>query len=369
MNNKILFLLHFPPPVHGAAMVGKYIKDSSEINDSFATRYINLGTSRSIDDIGKGGVRKITRFIGLLWEVAVQMMIFRPDKVYLTLTAKGSGFYKDAVVVFIAKMLGGQMIYHFHNKGVQTRQDKLFDHWLYKKVFNNTDVILLSEHLYSDVEKYLSHKRVYICPNGIEKINLNHKYKHNGRVEILFLSNILKSKGVFDLLDALVKLRSKNLDFDCIFVGEWGNIIKKDFDKKVREHELNNYVEYAGSRYGNCKKRYLTNADIFCLPSHSECFPLVLLEAMSAELPIVSTYNGGIPDIVKNGKNGFLIKPKDKNALADKLEILIKNSQLRKKMGITGGEIFESNFTLTHFEERLTSILKTILLKNSSNQP
>ena len=90
--------------------------------------------------------------------------------VYLTLTSKGGGFYKDALVAIKAKALGAKMIYHFHNKGVSTRQDKWLDNLLYKIVFKNADVILLSEHLYPDIQKYVPKNQVHICPNGIPEI-------------------------------------------------------------------------------------------------------------------------------------------------------------------------------------------------------
>ncbi|MFA5299570.1 MAG: glycosyltransferase family 1 protein, partial [Lutibacter sp.] len=168
---KILFILHLPPPIHGAAMVGKYIQDSKTINGAFDTKYINLSTSRSIDEIGKGGLKKWWRYFGVIRKTISQIILFRPNYVYLTLTAKGVGFYKDALVVIVAKLLGSNMVYHFHNKGVSSRQDKWLDNLLYKAIFKNANVILLSEHLFSDIQKYVPRNLVHICPNGIPVIN------------------------------------------------------------------------------------------------------------------------------------------------------------------------------------------------------
>jgi glycosyltransferase involved in cell wall biosynthesis len=104
-------------------------------------------------------------------------------------------------------------------------------------------------------------------------------------------------------------------------------------------------------------------SDIFTLPTYyqSECFPLVNLEAMQHSLPIISTSEGGVPDIVIDGVNGFLVPQQNSEALADKLEILIKDPELRIKMGLAGKKIYKEKFTLEIFEKRIVEILQDCL--------
>jgi len=66
MKPSILFILHMPPPVHGAAMMGKYIHDSKVINETFDCHYINLATAKDIKDIGKVGLKKLISFLEML---------------------------------------------------------------------------------------------------------------------------------------------------------------------------------------------------------------------------------------------------------------------------------------------------------------
>ena len=66
MKPTILFILHMPPPVHGASMMGKYIKDSRKVNETFDCKFINLSMAQSINDIGKAGFKKLIKFIKLL---------------------------------------------------------------------------------------------------------------------------------------------------------------------------------------------------------------------------------------------------------------------------------------------------------------
>ena len=156
MKSRILFILHWPPPVHGSSVVGLQIKESKLINTDFNCTYINLGTSYSIDEIGKNSISKIFRFLTILWKVVRNLIVNRPDLCYFAITAKGPAFYKDILVVSLVKLFGVKLVYHFHNKGVSTRQNKFIDNFLYHVAFNDTEIILLSKYLYPDVQKYFS---------------------------------------------------------------------------------------------------------------------------------------------------------------------------------------------------------------------
>lgn len=167
MKQKILFIMHMPPPIHGAAMVGQYIHDSKLINEKFEGHYINLTTAKNLQDIGKVGVRKLVDFYALLRKIRRSLKTINPDLVYVTPNACGGAFYKDYIVVQMIKRMGYQVVVHYHNKGVATRQNSFLDNILYQRFFKGIEVILLSECLYSDVMKYVKREDVFVCPNGI----------------------------------------------------------------------------------------------------------------------------------------------------------------------------------------------------------
>jgi glycosyltransferase involved in cell wall biosynthesis len=361
---KILFILHYPPPMHGAAMVGQYIRQSRRINDFFECEYINLGTSVRLDEKGKGSFKKWLRYIKILWTTFLKIIRFRPHLIYLTLTASGKGFYKDAGVVLLAKLVGGKVVFHFHNKGVHENQHRFPDDLLYKMVFRKAEVILLSELLYSDIQKYVPAQRIHYCQNGIpgilEKITKSPARK-SSKVQLLFLSNLIVSKGVYNLLEACKLLQAKQLHFHCLFIGGEGDITSKQFYNKTEALGISEYVHYAGRKYGAKKAAAYKNADIFVLNTANDCFPLVVLEAMQFSLPVVSTWVGGIPNIVEDEKTGFLVAPEDPEMLAEKLEILIKDKTLREQMGSAGRHRYERDFTMEVFEERFSNIIKKIV--------
>jgi len=361
---KIFFILHLPPPVHGAAMVGQTIFNSHIIRQKYETVFINLSTSQKLDEIGKYSIRKTFIFLKIIFNVLKNLITNKFGLCYITLNSKGSGFYKDFLIVFLVKFFRVKTVYHFHNKGVKDYQDRTFDNILYKVVFRKSKSILLSPLLYYDIEKYVKRRDVYFCPNGIEPVMewRRENTSCDERVSILFLSNMMKAKGVFDLLAALKILMKRNIDFKADFVGKWDDIPEDDFGHYIHENGLTNVVTAHGPKFNKEKSPFLMNADIFSFPSHNDCFPLVLLEAMSFGLPVVSTIEGGIPEIVKDGETGFLVKPGNIEEIAGKLEILIMDRSLRKQMGKAGRERFESHFTIDRFERNFNKILHQVLI-------
>jgi len=363
---KILFILHFPPPLHGPAVIGEYIKQSDLINSRFECRYLNLSLSSSLHDIGATNISKFFRYLKLLWDVKKQLIFCRPDLCYVTLYSLGPGFYKDALVALIVRLFRVKTVYHFHNKGLAEYRINFFENLLYKLVFRNSEVILISERLYYDIERYVSQNRVYYCTNGIPETT-SKGAQDSGRwtqgvssnfCNLLFFSNLIESKGLFILLEACKILKDKNIDFKCVIVGGEGDISIPMLDSRINEMGLSKHAEYLGVKTGDEKITIFSNADVFVHPSLSDCLPLVILEAMQHSLPVVSTIEGAIPDAVEDGVTGFIVPKKDHGALAEKLELLIIDADLRFKMGAAGRAAYERDFTLEKFENRLSEILQ-----------
>ena len=357
-NKKVLFILHLPPPVHGASMVGKYIHDSETINNTFECHYLNLTLAKDINDIGKGGIRKLKDFYKLLTQIRKQVKSIKPQLCYVTPNAKGGAFYKEFFVVLLLKILNQKIIIHYHNKGVATRQSKWFDNLLYKIFFKNIKVILLAENLYQDIKKYVKYKDVYICPNGIP-VNPNLPTTIKKEFNILFLSNMMKEKGVWDLVESCRILKINGRSVKCHFVGKWSDITKEKFAAEINKRGLKEYVSAYGAKYNGEKDTFLQKTDVFVFPTYynNECFPLVLLEAMEQGIPCISTNEGGIPAIIEDGKTGYIVEKHSPEKIAEKIEYLMDHPEQCTAMGKAGKEKFLKEFTLDKFENRMKEIL------------
>lgn len=355
----ILMIAPLPPPVHGSAMMTKYIKDSAYINARINLDWINLSTSRKIDEIGKKSIKKIFRFIQSYIKTLYKLIFNDYDKCYLAITCHGLGFLKDAPYVLICKLFRRRIIIHQHNKGMSKDFNKPFYRWLFKTVYKNTEVVLLSWRLYPDIESIVNKGQVKICPNGIIEVPRLPK-KINSKPRILFLSNLMKSKGVFTILDACKILNDKGIASECRLVGgETKEIDNNVFQQAILERGIKESVKYLGKKYNDEKYYEISQTDIFVFPTADDCFPLVVLEAMQQGIPVISTTEGGIPDIVTNNETGLIINPNAPNELADAIIRLINAPEERQRLGKNGYEKYLKFFTLRKFEENIVKVLES----------
>ena len=116
-----------------------------------------------------------------------------------------------------------------------------------------------------------------------------------------------------------------------------------------------------GAIYGAAKYQYFRDADIFVLPTNFEAFPLVLLEAMEFSLPVVSTDEGAISDIVDDGKTGFVVEKNNKSALVKKIGILLTNPSLRTELGQRSRLKFENNYTADVMEHNICNVIEKVI--------
>ena len=295
------------------------------------------------------------------------------------MSTTGAAFFKDLLLVALLKSFRINIAYHIHNKGVISHQDNIINKFCYSYVLKNAYIILLSKFLYHDIQSFVPESKILICPNGVpdeaRKSNLKVSFPilldtaelqpkvTSKSVRILFLSNLIESKGVFILMEACALLKERGIPFDCLFIGGEGDINSTQFREKSIQLCIDQQVKYVGKKFDLEKNKAFENADIFAFPTYSECFPLVLLEAMSYSLPIISTFEGGIKDIVEEGVTGFLVEQKNVIDLADKIELLIKNPDLRHKLGTFGRKKYEKEFIFEIFENRLNEILQQIIVK------
>lgn len=362
--------MHMPPPVHGAAMMGKYIHDSELINEKFECHYINPSLSTSVANVGKVSIGKIVFMVKNIINIIRKVKNIIPDLCYYTPTADGWGIYRDLIVLSLLKWQKQKIVLHMHNKGVRNFSNKhRFARWAYRRIFKNTHVILLAKELYPDIQKYVIEKNIYYCPNGMPQTNLDgyERTSVHTPYTFLFLSNMIETKGVVEVLKACSILKSKGVKYVCNFVGKWSTVSKERFEGLIKELGVESYVSYLGAKYNEDKISELRNADSLVFPTYypGECFPLVLIEAMEYGLPCISTFEGGIPSLIDDGETGFLVQSKDTEALADKMLWLIEHQEEGLLMGKKGRNRFLENFTLDIFEHRMADILSAVIkIKN-----
>lgn len=172
------------------------------------------------------------------------------------------------------------------------------------------------------------------------------------------IAELTKNKGLIYLIDAINLIRSgiKNLKLKVIIIGEGED--REKIQNRLGSLGLQEIIYPVGFRQDAGK--YLKGFDVFVLPSIKEGLPYALMEAMAAGLPIIASDVGGVPDLIEHGRNGLLVKTKDSANLAETLNKLIKNQEIRLALGRKAKIKIETNFQL---RDMLT---KTITLYDST---
>lgn len=336
------------------------------IRERFDFNVIPLRFANAPADLGVYRLRKLPIVVKVAFAILRSCMLWRPDLVYFTLAPTGPAFIRDAFYTMILRVMRVPYVLHLHGKGVSATTVGLLGRRLYRWVLTKAFVIHLSPRLYGDISGFVEKERCYYVPNGIPDSGMTpnraSKRLANTPIRILYLSNMGVSKGPLVLLDALRILKDRRLPFEAIFAGAWKNDPCRDeFGARVKRHRLEDQVRYLGAVHGSEKDGLYQHADVFVLPTQSDCFPLVLLEAMCHGIATVSTIEGAIPDIIVDGATGYLIPPGDPGSLADRLAMLAADVDLAARMGRAGRLRFEELYTIARFERDLRNVLVHIL--------
>jgi glycosyltransferase involved in cell wall biosynthesis len=167
---------------------------------------------------------------------------------------------------------------------------------------------------------------------------------------IVSVGRLVAFKGFDDLVDACAEVARRRIDFVCDIIGD--GPLRETLQAKIERLDLASRVNLLGSLSQDAVLEKLQAADIFALASTTDAqgatdvFPTVILEAMASTLPIVSTRLAGIPELVVDGQTGILAPPGDSTALAQALEQLLHDPELRLRFGHAGRQRIEQHFRI-----------------------
>lgn len=244
-------------------------------------------------------------------------------------------FYRKYAIFLIVKyLLGRKVVYHIHGGAYHKFENdsSFFLKQMIHHMMDKSDAIICLSENWSKYYKTNFHPiKVFVLNNIIQEPNSGKIWIDKNVIQFLFLGKISEEKGVFDLIESV----HKNKDF---LQGKVKIIIGGDGEtdrlmSKINQLKIFKIIEFVGWVSGEEKDKLLAESDIFLLPSYYEGLPISILEAMSYKMPIISTDVGGIPTIVKNDINGFLIKAGDKEALFAEMKFFIENREKIKEYG------------------------------------
>jgi len=170
------------------------------------------------------------------------------------------------------------------------------------------------------------------------------------KIRFLSVGRLVPFKGFDILIDACAELQKRGINFDCEIIGD--GALREELEERASRQNLRERIHFAGEQSQNYVQTALRDCDVFVLASApddrgaSDVFPTVIAEAMATGKPVVSTTVAGIPELVANGENGLLVPPRDARALANAMEQLARDENLRGDFGRAGRLRIEQKFTI-----------------------
>ena len=276
------------------------------------------------------------------------------------LSLKPPSIFVDAFFLFFIRMFRIKYILYLHAKGLIDLNEKIvwpLRSFVKKTISLSLGALVLGERLKADISHLIPNEYLFVLPNAVpdiksKKSDIN--YNKNRPVKVLFLSNLMPSKGPMEFLKMAKKINRINKNVHFFLAGpKMSNHFFSEINEFIHNEDLKDFITLTGPIYEEKKEALFTENDIFVFPTHDDAFGLVNLEAMRAGLPIVTSDEGSIPEVVIDGVNGFIIDPKDIDMLTDRVLKLIIDPKLRIKMGNAGREIYEKKYTTNSYQKRL----------------
>lgn len=375
MRKKIQILGPLPPTVGGITTLIEGILDSDISRkydlSLFDTQRPTYGLYKDVWDYTLLLRLGFTNLIkSALWTFShlitfpFTIMKKRPDIVHIN-TASYWAFWENAIYVLTSKILNRKVILHIHGGGFEDfyASSNIFFKFLLKETLMFSDkIVVLSLSWKSLIKSIVPDSKVSIIENFVNfpsNVAFKKPIASKKNFVVLFVGGPgAKLKGLFDVVDAASIVTKKVKDVLFVLLACSG---VKDLRKICQAKGLGSNVKILGYRYGSDKAKVFFRSDIFILPSYAEGLPITMLEAMATGLPVIATPTGAIPDIIKVGMNGFLVKVGDYSSLAERILFLKNAPALRMQMAENNFQMVRENFEKTVIIRKLDTVYSDLL--------
>jgi len=360
-----------PPPYHGSNIYFQTILNS-KLNNEFFLIHLDTSDHRDLGNLGKFEFTNIYIALKNILKLLKLLVANSPNLVYISPAASFWPYIRDGLFILITTFFSNaKIVIHLHS-GQYFREEfyiklnflfRLFIRWTLRRVDTG---IVLGEKLRSLFASLL--KNIVVIPNGCEFFLSNYsKFIKNPNDEIVvgYLGNFFKSKGILNVIEAAELVLKENRKIKFIFAGSWPQQevnFKKEIFHFIVECNLIDNIFFVGELIGLDKERFLIDTDIFVFPSLNEGLPLVILEAMAASCPVISTKDVGvISEVVIDGITGILVEKQNPKQIAEAIKKLIEHPELRESMGKAGKDRFDLYYTFDNNISKLIEIFKDTL--------
>ena len=362
---RILVIGAVPPPYMGPTIATEIIINS-KLRNEFDLIHLDTSDHRDLNTINRTDFWNFFLSFKQYFMLVKSILMYWPDLTYIQICQTTLGYFRDAPFILISKLFDRKIICHLRGGNFRNwySSSSALTRWGVRCVHSLIDgQIVLGECLRDLFRGILPDNRIFVVPNG-KNIDFDaKKQKYSAKIRILFLSNFIREKGIVDVLKSIPEVYRHQTKVEFVFVGDW---FDEDTKNEVEEFVVNNKalpIQIMKPIRELRNLDILKQCDIFVFPTYypKEGHPWVIVEAMAAGLPIITTDQGAIGESVLNGLNGFIIKKRNPQHIAERINFLIDHPDIRKEMGEHSRRIYLQNFTEEKMIERLSSAFRSVL--------
>ena len=356
----ILVVGRFPPPFDGGSLATKRLADL--LNGDADVHRLNIEPPVE----ATSNVKRLAHFLRIRPQLRKTLKRYpRATILWPSISPDPTGHFRDVLVTLpairrdqriVAVVHWGNFHFLFESGMMSATACRLVDR-VDKFVF-------LSQGLSNQCASAIPEEKRVVIPNTIDDVTVlpekdvaakRRERAGRDKLNVLFVGHMMPSKGYLDTLEAVRLLAARSVPVKAHFAGGWMKQADRGaFLARVTSHNMEHIVLHQGAVSDRQAMRTLhRNADVLVLPTYyrNEAQPLAIIEALNAGTPVVSTAYRAIPDMVENGAEGYLVPPRDPEAIAEALQKLC-DMENWTRMSIQARQRFESTFTPKRIREK-----------------
>jgi glycosyltransferase involved in cell wall biosynthesis len=221
-------------------------------------------------------------------------------------------------------------------------------------------VAVISSFGLSQLYRWIPHRewsKVHVIPCGLEFDRRENDHIQTGisSRRFVFVGRICKEKGLLKLIEAARILAERGVDYEIVLAGD--GEMRSEIESNIQHHGLGSKIRITGWISNSEVQRQIAAARIFILPSFAEGLPVVIMEAMALRRPVISTFVGGIPELVIDGRTGWLVPAGDEQALATAMEASLSATHgFLERMGLEARERVTARHNIQSSAKMLASL-------------
>ena len=333
---------------------------NSRIEKDYEMRYVE-----SYCDTSK--VRMVLKALFAYREFRKVLDEFKPELVHIH-SSFGGSFYRMQPFIYMAGKRGIPILDHCHGADFETFYVNASDKKKarIKEVFGHfAKVIVLSDEWKERLGTFLPKEKMTVInnfckPRPQEEVEKACEKRFKGK-QILFLGERGQRKGGYDFAGIVENTVKKCPDARFVFAGSGSKEDEGSIKEMLEKKGLSEKCLFPGWVRDEAKDKLLQESAVFMLPSYQEGLPMAILDAMAYGLPVVSTYVGGIPQLISNGINGHLAQPGDCEAIADGICRILDNADDYKRLSKESYNTAKDEFGFEAHLDKLENVYDELL--------